>query len=79
VNVSLRVHELLEEVRIARFFMQTVCCEREGFEQELEHDNAKGKYLYLEDIFHSLIDILFWCHVPRGASVISDVFSLRKV
>ena len=79
MNVSLRVHELLEEVRVARFFMQTVCCERECLEQELEHDHAKGKNLYLIDVFHSLIDILFWCHIPRGPSVISDVFSLRNV
>jgi hypothetical protein len=79
VNVSLRVHELLEEVRVARFFMQTVRCEWEGLEQELEHDNAEGEDLDLIDVFHSLIDILFGCHIAGGASVINDVFSLRKM
>jgi hypothetical protein len=79
MNVSIRVHELFEEVRVARFFMQTVRCEWEGLEQELEHDHAERENLHLVDIFHSLIDILFWCHIAGGASVINDVFSLRKM
>jgi hypothetical protein len=79
MNIFLRIHELLEEVRVARFFMQTVRCEWEGLEQELEHDHAERENLHLVDIFHSLIDILFWCHIAGGASVINDVFSLRKM
>jgi hypothetical protein len=79
VNVSLRVHELLEEVRVARFFMQTVRCEWEGLEEELEHYHAEGKNLYRVYVLHSLIDILFGCHIARGSSVISYVFSLGKV
>ena len=79
MNIFLRIHELLEEVRVARFFMQTVRCEWEGLEQEFEHDHAERENLHLVDIFHSLIDILFWCHIAGGASVINDVFSLRKM
>jgi hypothetical protein len=79
VNVSLRIYELFEKVRVACFFMQTVRCEWEGLEQELEHDHAEREDLHLIDIFNSLIDILLRCHVPGGPSVIDDVFSLRKV
>jgi hypothetical protein len=79
VNISLRVHELFEEVRVARFFMKTVRCEWESLEQELEHDDPEGEDLHLVDIFHSLVDILFWCHIAGGTSVINDIFSLRKM
>ena len=79
MNVSIRVHELLEEVRVARFFMQTVRCEWEGLEQELEHDHAEREDLHLVDVFHSLVNILFRCHIAGGTSVINDIFSLRKM
>ena len=79
MNIFLRIHELLEEVRVARFFMQTVRCEWEGLEQELEHDHAEREDLHLVDIFHSLIHILFWCHIAGGPSMVNYVFSLRKM
>ena len=79
MNVSIRVHELLEEVRVARFFMQTVRCEWESLKQELEHDDPEGEDLHLVDIFHSLIHILFWCHIAGGPSMVNYVFTLRKV
>ena len=79
MNVSIRVHELFEEVRVARFFMQTIGCEWESLEQELEHDDPEREDLHLVDVFHSLVNILFWCHIAGGTSVINDVFSLRKM
>jgi len=79
MNVSLRIYEFFEEPRISPFFIQTVRCEWESLEKKFKHDNAEGEDLYLVDILHSLIYILFGCHVPRGPSVINDVFSLGKV
>jgi hypothetical protein len=44
----------------------------------LEHDHSERGDLCLVDVLYSLIDILLGCHVPGGASVINDAFSLRK-